>query len=102
VSAGRTISFEKARADFGAVLRLADRFGSVKIMHGSCVVGVLTAGTGSPNTEPFPPVSLAHFYEDGSRAKEELSLLKSVARSVLSHRRKSAKPSKSAKKKPGK
>ncbi len=36
------ISLAKARADFGAVLRLARQFGFVKIVQGNRLVGVFT------------------------------------------------------------
>ena len=39
MSADKFVSLAKARADFGAVLRLTQRFGAVKIMHGSRRVG---------------------------------------------------------------
>lgn len=44
MSAGKTISLAKAKAGFGAMLRLAERFDFVKIMHGNRLLGVLTSG----------------------------------------------------------
>lgn len=58
--ASKAISLAKARADFGAVLRLARQFGSVKIVHGSRLVGVFT--TAAALAPEHPPGYFAAAY----------------------------------------
>jgi len=62
MSVGKTISLAKARADFGVVLRLAQRFGFVKIMRGSQLVGVLTSGQRWQEVEPVSDKEAAAAY----------------------------------------
>jgi hypothetical protein len=100
VNAGKTISIEKARADFGALLRLAERFGSVRIMHGSRLLGEVLSAARSQRLAELEPLPQAVMEKClAAEAKEHAETLQ-LAQAQVARLAGRALP-KPAKKKPG-